>query len=71
MTPEAKIKLLEELFEVDSGTITPEVTLDSLNWDSMASLSLIVLVNEKFGKTLNQPELKSFKTIRDILSAME
>ena len=50
MTQEEKIGLLEEMFEADAGTIQPETALDTLQWDSMAMLSLIALVNEKFGK---------------------
>ncbi len=71
MTIQDKIQALEELFEADAGTITPETALDTLQWDSMAMLSLIALVNEKFGKRLNGQQLKALKTIQDILAVME
>lgn len=71
MTQQEKIKALEELFEADAGVITPETALDALQWDSMAMLSLIALVNEKFGKRLNGPQLKALETIQDILAVME
>ena len=71
MTQEEKVEALEELFEVDAGTITPETALDTLQWDSMAMLSLIALVNERFGKRLNGTQLKALKTVQDILVIME
>jgi acyl carrier protein len=71
MTQQEKIGLLEELFEVDSGVITPEKALDTLQWDSMAMLSLIAMVNERFGKRVPGAQLKAFKTVQDILAVME
>jgi acyl carrier protein len=70
MTQQEKIEALEELFEQDSGTITPETMLDKLQWDSMAMLSIIALVNERFGKPLTGSQLKNFKTVQDILAVM-
>jgi len=55
----------------DSVTFTAETSLDNLIWDSMAMLSLIALVNERFGKRLTGSQLKAFKTVQDILSVME
>lgn len=71
MTQQEKIAALVELFEADAGAITPETSLDKLQWDSMAMLSLIALVNERFGKRLAGSQLKSFKTVHDILVVME
>jgi len=71
MTQQEKIEALEELFEMDAGVIRPETALDTLQWDSMAMLSLIALVNEKFGKRLSGSQVKSFKTVSDMLAIME
>lgn len=71
MTQQEKIKALEDLFEADAGTIIPETALDKLQWDSMAMLALIVLVNERFGKRLSGSQLKSFKVLQDLLDVME
>ena len=71
MTQQEKMEALEELFEVDAGTISPETTLDKLQWDSMAMLSVIALVNEKFGKRLSGVQVKSLKTIAEVLTIME
>ena len=70
MTQAEKIGLLEEMFEADAGALRPETALDTLQWDSMAMLSLIALVSEKFGKRLSGAQLKAFRTIQDVLEVM-
>jgi len=71
MTEKEKVYLLEEMFEADPDSLRSTTGLDSLNWDSMAFLSLIVLVNDNFGKKLTSQQIRSFKTIGDILAIME
>lgn len=71
MTQQEKIEALEELFEVDAGTIASETALDTLQWDSMAMLSLIALVNEKSGKRISGAQVKALRTVQDILAVME
>lgn len=72
MEVQKKLNLLEEMLEMDENTLSAEMELDDLdNWDSMAKLSLIVLMDENFGKTLSGEELKTFSTVQDILDYME
>ena len=72
MDDKKKIELLEDLFEVDEGTLTPEMELGELDeWDSMAALSLIVMIDEECGKRINGDDVKKFVTIRDIMDIME
>ncbi len=71
MEDSKKITLLEEMMELDEGTLTAETILaDIEEYDSMAKLSLIVLMNDEFGKKLNNNQIKEFKTVQDILDAM-
>lgn len=71
MTDQEKIALLEDAFEADEGTLTPETELDSVDgWDSMAKLTLIVLMDEECGKTLKSDDIKKFVTIKDIMDYM-
>lgn len=71
MTITEKMALLEDMFELDAGTLTPETDLESLEeWDSMAKLSLIVLMDDECGKTLKSDDIKGFKTIQDVLDFM-
>jgi acyl carrier protein len=71
MTQEDAIAGLEEIFEVEPGVLKPETALDSLAWDSMAMLSVIAFANEHFGKRMTGAQIKTFKTIGDILAATE
>ena len=72
MDVEKKIELLTEMLEVDEGTIKPETKLaDIEEWDSIAKLSIIVLMDEEFGKALKGDELNHFATVQDILDYMD
>lgn len=69
MTKEEKIAILEEALDLDKNTLTPETVLADLEeWDSLAALSLIVLMDEKCGKKLTGKEAKAFVTVQDILN---
>ena len=66
-----KLALLEEMFDLDEGTLDAATELDAIDeWDSMAKLSLIVLMDDECGKTLKSDDIKKFKTIQDILDFM-
>lgn len=67
-----KIALLEETLDTDEGVLTPETDLSGLEqWDSIAMLSLIAMLDEEFDKTITGKELKALKTVADILAYME
>ena len=66
-----KLALLEEMMELDEGTLTVDTKLGDIEeYDSMAKLSLIVLMNDEFGKKLNSNQIKGFHTVKDILDFM-
>lgn len=72
MSENEKLALLEEAFEADEGTLKPEMELDAIDgYDSMTRLSLIVMVEEEFGKKLSGEDIKKFKTVKDILDVMQ
>lgn len=71
MEAQKKLELLEELLEVEKGSLKPEKALDDIEeWDSIAKLSLIVMVDDECGKTLTNDDFKTFKTIQDIMDYM-
>ena len=71
MTQEEKIALLEDMLELDGGSLKPETELDSIDeYDSMAKLSLIVLMDDEFGKKLTGEQIREFNTVQDILDFM-
>lgn len=71
MTQEEKIAMLEDMLEVDGGSLKPEMELSSIEeYDSMAKLSLIVMMDDEFSKKLTGEQISKFKTVRDILDFM-
>ena len=71
MSEKEKLSLLEDTFEVEEGTLSPDMLLDDIEeYDSMTKLSLIVMIEEEFGKKLSGAEIKGFATVQDILSIM-
>ena len=72
METNKKIALLEEMLELNEGTLSKETMLSDIEeYDSMAKLSLIVLMNDEFGKKLNSAQIKTFHTVKDILDFMD
>lgn len=71
MTTKEKLALLEDMFDMDEGSLDPATELSELDeWDSMAKLSLIVLMDDECGKELKSDDIKKFSTIQDILDFM-
>jgi acyl carrier protein len=71
MTEREKLALLEDMFEMEEGELSPDMKLKEVEaWDSMMMLSLIVLMNDEFGKKLTGDEIDTFETIGDIIACM-
>ena len=72
MTLEKKMELIAEILDVEVEEITPETEFASLeDWDSVAALSFIAMMDEEFGKEVKGAEIKKFITIQDALDIME
>ncbi|GGG71954.1 acyl carrier protein [Paenibacillus radicis (ex Gao et al. 2016)] len=66
-----KMELLAEVLEVEAGEISVDTVLDEIDsWDSMAKLSLIVMMEEECSKPLAGETIRSFKTVQNILDYM-
>lgn len=71
MTEQEKIALLEETLELDEGTLSVDTVLADVDeYDSMAKLSLIVMMDDEFGVKLTGDVIKGFETVGDILKMM-
>lgn len=58
---------LDEMLELDPGTLKGNETLESLgNWDSLAVISFIALVDEKLGRVVEGQRLSKAKTVADL-----
>ena len=71
MTEREKLALLEDMLELDEGDLTVDKALDDVDeYDSMAKLSLIVLMEDEFGVKLTGDDIKGFETVGDIVKLM-
>lgn len=72
MTSKQKIKMLEEILDLEEGTLSPETVLKDLEeWDSVAFLSFIAMMDDEFGKTIKGSLIKEQKTVADLMALME
>lgn len=69
---EKKIELICDLLELEPQDFTPETKLDDLEeWDSLAAISYIVMMDEEFNVVAKPDDIKKFETIQDILDTMK
>lgn len=74
MTLEEKLSTLAEILDLDESSeegLKPENDLaDIEEWDSLAALSFVVLMQDKFGKAVTGKQVRGFKTVQDLLDCM-
>lgn len=67
MTVQEKLEVLEDILELDEGTLKVEDSLEDIDeWDSMSKLYLVTYVKEEMQKRLTVDEIKNFETVQDI-----
>lgn len=62
---------LAEILEVEPSEVNAGLTLDEGNWDSLAIVSTIALIDEVYDKTLSGEALEECKTVGDLEKAIE
>lgn len=71
MSEREKLAMLEDMLELDEGDLSLDRALDDIDeYDSMAKLSLIVLMEDEFDVKLTGDMIKEFETVGDIVSLM-
>lgn len=71
MTLEEKMTELEDILDLGRDEFDEDTVLDEIEtWDSVAVLSFIAVMNEHFNKFPNASEVRSYKTIGDLLDVM-
>ena len=72
MTEEQKFEELADILEVEVNEINRETVLTDIEtWDSVAILSFISVMNDKFNKFPNASEIRSYVTVGDLMDVME
>lgn len=69
MTDQEFIEQIADALEVEPNDISVDTKLETIaEYDSMAKLSVIVLLDEEFDKKLSGEDMGKFETIGDIMS---
>ncbi|MCF7533915.1 acyl carrier protein [Pseudomonas sp. NPDC078416] len=62
---EQVVALIEEAMEADEGTLKVDQPLD---WDSIALVTFMALVDERLEKTISASRLNKCETVRDVIT---
>ena len=72
MTVQEKLEVLEDILELDEGTLKVEDSLEDIDeWDSMSKLYLVTYVKKEMQKRLTVDEIKNFETLQDICDYLD
>lgn len=72
MTEQKKLEMIAEMMELELDEIKEDAVLaDYEEWDSVAILSFIVLMDEEFGKDINGTNVRELVTIKDLMDMMK
>jgi len=68
MTNDELTELFAEALEVDASSIQPEKAIAEFEeWNSLAWLTIMSLLDERYGIQLTGPEIQSFVTVNDVI----
>ena len=72
MTVQEKLEVLEDILELDEGTLKVEDSLEDIDErDSMSKLYLVTYVKKEMQKRLTVDEIKNFETVQDICDYLD
>lgn len=72
MSEKERIELLEEIMDLDEGTLKVDDELKCYEeWDSLTALTFISEMGERFGKKVTGEEIKAFVTVADAIAIMQ
>lgn len=72
MNREEKLEIIADILELEVNELSDDMLLEGIEtWDSVAVLSVISIINEKFNRYPLAEEIKRYKTIGDLQNAMQ
>lgn len=72
MTNQEKLEKLEEIMDLEAGELKEDSILSEYEeWDSIAVLSVIALLDEEFEKIVKGADIKKCVTVKDVMDLME
>lgn len=72
MNRDEKLEIIAEILEVDADELQEDMILEDFEtWDSVAVLSVIAMMDEKFGKYPHASEIRQYIKVIDLMNGME
>lgn len=72
MSKEEKLTIIADILEVEPDELEEDMLLDDFDtWDSVAVLSVIAMMDEKFGKYPHASEIRQYIRVIDLMNGME
>lgn len=72
MEQQTFLRQLDELFELDAGTVSPADVLEGIDgWSSLTFLGLIALLDEEYGITVSPATILACNTVADLQAVVE
>ena len=71
MNSDELLGLFAEALEADKSSISTETVIgDVPEWSSLVWLAIMSLLDERYGIQLSAKEIRSFKTVRDVVECI-
>lgn len=71
MTRENVLQEIADMLDMEPGDLQEDAVLDELEtWDSVAILSVIAFMNEKYNKVYHASDIKKIKTVGELADMM-
>jgi acyl carrier protein len=61
---------IEEIINLQNGTLSGDENLTEIDWDSMASVMFIALADEKYSKEISLSNLETAQTVSDLVNLL-
>jgi len=61
------LKLLDELLELEPGTLRGNEALDSIPWDSLALIGFLAMADAHFGLVLTAKDVLKCESVADLM----
>ena len=58
--------LVEEILELEAGTVKLDDLLEGIEWDSLANITFIAAIDSRLGRVVEADALNECKTVRDL-----
>ena len=72
MEKREKLEIIADILEVDVDEVKEDMILEDFEtWDSVAVLSVIAMMDEKFGKYPHASEIRQYIKVSDLMDHME